>query len=236
MKIAKKALVVTGLLAGAYLTVGLVAKDLPSALSAQDDTWANPLGGLSRGTPAFADDYGSDLMQLAQASQPRPSGQLSAMGPPVRSLSDFGPGPFAMLLPPPAPGLLTDSPAPMMGHNPDFALPPARIVCEEGINRIAALAAYIKSKLRLQGAQKDNWSKIEQAAGPMIEKMHEACDTLPNGPSAPLTMLAMLSFAGKQASARAEFLIAVSDPAQAFYDSLSTEQRELLNRAPPPMF
>jgi hypothetical protein len=228
MKIAKKSLVGMGLLAGAFLTVGVVARDPSSVLGAQKDIWAVAPGGNSRGTSDFAGDYRSEW---AQVLSPRPGGPGNVIGPPGGSLRNLDSGPLDMDFPPPPQGLLPGWPGPMMGHGPHFALPPARTICEERINRISALAGYIKSKLRLQGVQKDNWSKIELAAEPTIEKMREACGSLPNDASAPPTMPTMILFGGKEASARAEFLSVISKPAQAFYDSLSTEQREMLNRA-----
>lgn len=232
------------LLATASLAVAAVASAVTRAPDVLGTTVpvAKDQARLSSGvTPVVAEDYGSTLVELAQAVRPPPPEQgLDRPGPmPQRMGGIFGGAgrqsygqrgsgspPFPPMDGPPGP-----FPAPAEMGPP----PPDRRACEEGINLHAAVAGYIKSKLRLQGAQKDAWLKIEQAADPAVEKMHEACALLPIEAGGPLPLPVMIDLAEKQASARAQFLQAIRGPVQALYDTLSADQRTALN-PPPPMF
>jgi hypothetical protein len=94
------------------------------------------------------------------------------------------------------------------------------------------LQAYLKSKFRLQGSQKQAWQKIEEAAEPALESMHELCAQLPDRIAGPPATPDMLDFVEKQLSARAAVLRAIREPVRAFY-SLSPEQRAVLQPPPP---
>jgi LTXXQ motif family protein len=149
----------------------------------------------------------------------------------------FGPHP----LDPPMP----DGHAPMWhlpGPPPAFAgriphreprLSPRR-ACEDGIHRNAALVGYLKSKLRLQGPQKDAWQKIEQAAEPAVESMYQLCAQLPDRMVGPAPMPRMIELAEKQLSARAAVLLAILEPARSLYELLSADQRAEFELLPPP--
>jgi hypothetical protein len=146
---------------------------------------------------------------------------------------------------PPSPSLMMNfprgvpfppGPGPMIFHGPmrpDGTMEPPRRECLENIHRHSALAGYLKSKLRLQESQKEAWRKIEEAAGPALEAMQALCDQLPDVLGAPPTMPDMIDFAEKQNSARAAFLRAIRDPFRALYDTLTAEQRALLQLPPP---
>ncbi len=74
----------------------------------------------------------------------------------------------------------------------------------------------------------------EQAADPVVEKMHQICASLPAEPTTPPNFLAMLQVQTKQLAAQAEFLQVIAQPVRALYDALSTDQRAILDRPPMP--
>jgi hypothetical protein len=147
-------------------------------------------------------------------------------------LPDFGPpGPDAAFR---GAAPLAPPYGPMFGGPPIPPMGPGRPGCDERIDRQAAVTGYLKSKLRLQGAQMDAWQKIEQAAQPVVEKMREICASLPLEPGAPPALPTTLETLEKQLSVHAEFVHAIRGPVQALYDTLSPQQRAVLDR--PPMF
>jgi LTXXQ motif family protein len=195
---------------------------------------AQVIGGNYRGDKSFA-------IELAQADGP-------SSFPPTMSFPrgvPLPPGPSPMMNPrgvplPPGPGpMIFDGPmifGGMRPHGPmrpDGTMEPPRRECLEDIHRHSAMAGYLKSKLRLRESQKEAWRKIEEAAGPALEDMQALCDQLPDLMGAPPTMPDMIDFAEKQNSARAAFLRSIRDPFRALYDSLTAEQRALLQLPPP---
>jgi hypothetical protein len=96
--------------------------------------------------------------------------------------------------------------------------------CQENVDRYTAIAGYLKSKFRPQGSQKQTWQKIEEAAEPALESMHELCAQLPDRMAGPPATPDMLDFVEKQLSAHAAVLRAIREPVRAFYDSLSPEK------------
>jgi hypothetical protein len=108
-----------------------------------------------------------------------------------------------------------------------------RAACNDDIDRHAALSGYLKSKLRLQGAQKDAWQKIEVAAGPAVETLRTLCDELPQSPAARPSMPDAIAFGEKQLAAKAAFLRAIRDPLRALYETLSPDQRAALEPPAP---
>ncbi len=172
-------------------------------------------------------DHSGTLVQLAQASRPHMPGP-GRRPPDV----DFNMQP---LRGPMTPGVRpTGGPLPMAMHAPPGPLPPNRAACEEDINRSAAMAGYIKSKLQLQGSQKDAWRKIEEAAEPAVEKLRQTCALLPVGMSPPPSLPEAIDLAAKQFAIRAAFLQAISGPVHALYETLSSDQRAALSPPPPP--
>lgn len=216
------------------LAAGLVAAGISVAVhAAAKDGGPLPAKDQAR-VPANAamvkgEDYGTDLVQLAQATRPQPpqgenrrppGGPDESAAPPFHRMTGppsepFGPPPFAM-------------PGP---HGP---MPFTRAGCEEDINRHAAMAGYIRSKLNLQGTQKEAWRKIEEAAEPAVTKLHQVCAQLPVNAGPPSALPDAIEFGAKRAAARAEFLQAVSGPVRALYDTLSPDQRAALVPPMPP--
>jgi hypothetical protein len=155
--------------------------------------------------------------RLAQAAGPLPGGpdpfHSSPAGP-----EPVAPGPFEL----PHPGM----PPFMGGAFPLHGAP--RLSCEEAIDRHAAMAGYVKSRLRLNADQKVTWQKIEQAAEPAIDKMRDICAQLPSRMIGPPAVPEAIDFLEKELSARVELLRAVREPIRALYDGLSADQRAAL--------
>ena len=122
--------------------------------------------------------------------------------------------------------------------SPGLAPPPpmlsARQACEEDIARRAALAGYLGAKMRLQGAQKEAWQNIINAAAPAVEALYGLCAELPERSTARPSMPDTISYAEKRLSAAAEFLRVIREPLRALYETLSADQRAALDSPPPP--
>lgn len=176
-----------------------------------------------------SEDYGTALVQLAQAARPQPP-QGEGRRPPGGPDESDAP-PFHLMMGPPAGPF---GPPPFAMPGPHGPMPFTRAGCEEDINRHAAMAGYIRSKLNLQGNQKEAWRKIEEAAEPAVTKLHQVCTQLPVNAGPPSALPDAIEFAAKQASARAEFLQAVSGPVRALYDTLTPDQRAALLPPMPP--
>ncbi len=235
MKSPVKALIIaTSLIAVTAATAGFLSPSGARAIASALRNEVIRAKDSSRIAQVIVGNYRGDksvAIELAQADGP-PS------FPPTMSLPrgvPLPPGPSPMMnfprgLPfPPGSG-------PMIFHGPmrpDGTIESPRRECLENIHRHSALAGYLKSKLRLQESQKEAWRKIEDAAGPALEAMQALCDQLPDLLGAPPTMPDMIDFSEKQNSARAAFLRAVRDPFRALYDSLTAEQRALLQLPPP---
>jgi hypothetical protein len=130
---------------------------------------------------------------------------------------------------PPPPGPVPAMPGPMHGMPPA----PGPAMCHEDISRHGAMAGYLKSKLRLQRSQWDAWQKLEQAADGAVEELRAVCDQIvANTAPAPDAMKAF-ELAERRLTAQSAFLRAIRDPLRAFYDTLSAEQKSILQ--PPPM-
>jgi LTXXQ motif family protein len=157
----------------------------------------------------------SGLIELAQAGPmhgPHPFPPGAGMGP--------GMGPDG----PPPRGL-----AALFGRGEP---PSPRQLCEEHINFGLAHAAYLKGKLRLQGNQKDAWQKLEQAAEPAVERMREACSQLPTQMGGTASLPERIDLMARQLAVRTEFLQAIREPLRAVYDTLTPDQRAVLDRPP----
>jgi hypothetical protein len=133
------------------------------------------------------------------------------------------------------PGRMAPGASPMFFDGPmrpEVWIESPQAKCEENVDRYGAIAGYLKRKFRPQGSQKQAWQKIEEAAEPAIESMHELCARFPDPMAEPLATPEMLDFVEKQLSARAAVLRAIREPVRAFYDSLSAEQRAVLQPSP----
>jgi LTXXQ motif family protein len=113
---------------------------------------------------------------------------------------------------------------------------PTRGACEDDIKRRAAMADYLKSKLQLLGTQSEAWKKMEDAATPIRTKMYDACKFLPDNLTDASTLPSTMDFLEKQLSVQTELVHAIAQPVRAFYDTLSPDQRAILDRAPPQIF
>lgn len=129
-----------------------------------------------------------------------------------------------VMVPPPGPGLW-GPPRPLLR-------PPQ--ACLEEINRQAAFAGYLKSKLQLHGDQKEAWRRIEDAAEPAVDALRAACTQMPDHLDAQPSALELIDAAERLMTARASFLRAVRDPVQHLYDLLSPDQRAALTPPPHP--
>jgi hypothetical protein len=157
-----------------------------------------------------------------------------AKGPPLIHLAQAGLN--ACSMPPPMP----DGPPPL-AVPPPFHMPPegplpqtGRAACEERAHFNSALVGYYKSKLRLEGAQREAWAKLEQAADAGIEKLHAACDALPVDADAPLNVLETLDIIVRQNTADLEFVAGLREPLRALYEALTPKQQRLLLPPAPP--
>ena len=196
------------------------AQGLEMAAQMPKDQSRLPSKDMSGGTV----DYADSLLELAQMSKPP---MLWRSGPPMPPFAADGPlgagqRGFEPHFGPPA------GPPPMRPIAAD------RRACGETIDRAAGMAGYLKSKLNMDGPQKEAWAKIEQAAEPVVVKMRQICATLPDEPDAPPNFPAVITLADRQFAVRAEFVRAILGPAKALYDMLSPEQRAILDRPPPP--
>ena len=117
------------------------------------------------------------MSQFAQAMIPPPNLPQGAV--PGAMLAQFGPPPIFGL-----PGAAGIPGQPGMA-SPPLPPPAPRLICEEAVHRIAAMTAYLHSKLRLQGDQEVAWLKIGQAAEPSLQKLRDLCGQLPSQPTPP---------------------------------------------------
>jgi LTXXQ motif family protein len=158
-----------------------------------------------------------------------------AMGQPWDRPGAGAPGALPVQYGPPiadAPGL--SGPLGRFGFGrPPGPLPSPRNACEERVNRLMAVTAYLKSKMHLQAEQKIAWQKIEQAAEPNVEKIRDLCGQLPSQTAQPPNVLELVDLGAKHMAARAELLHAVQAPLQALYETLTPDQRAILAIAPP---
>jgi hypothetical protein len=113
---------------------------------------------------------------------------------------------------------------------------PTRGACEDDIKRRVAIADYLKSKLQLAGAQSEAWKTMENAANPVRMKMYDACKLLPENLSDAPTLPNTMSVLEKQLLVQAELVQAIAGPLRTLYDTLSPDQRAVLDRAPPQIF
>lgn len=225
MRISVTALVLAAGLAAAGISVAVhaAARD-GGPLPAKDQARVPSNAALVQ-----SEDYGTALVQLAQAARPQPpqgEGRRPPGGP-----DESGAPPFHRMMGPPSEPF---GPPPFMMPGPHGPMPFTRVGCEEDINRHAAMAGYIRSKLNLQGTQKEAWRKIEEAAEPAVIRLRQVCTQLPVNAGPPSALPDAIEFAAKRAAARAEFLQAVSGPVRALYDTLSPDQRAALVPPMPP--
>ena len=124
---------------------------------------------------------------------------------------------------------------------PPFALfeegPPAspRAACEGRIHIEAGMRAFLRSRLALEPAQSEGWSRMEAAVAPLDQRARELCARLPGEPSERASAPDRLSLAERQLALRAEMMRALEEPFRSFYETLKPAQRAVLDRIPGPM-
>jgi LTXXQ motif family protein len=139
-----------------------------------------------------------------------------------------GPGPLPRIPLPPA-GI---APTGLLGRAPPPLSP--RQACEEEIARGAAFVAYLKVKVRLQGAQQEAWENLANTAAPAVQRLYDGCAELPERIAARPSMPDAISFAEKRFAAAAELFRVISKPLYTLYEMLSPDQRAVLDPPPPP--
>lgn len=131
----------------------------------------------------------------------------------------FLPGPFGMG-------------GPGMG-GPGGALPSPRALCEGRIHVGAAIRAHLRSRLKLDaGPQREAWAKMEALVEPLDLRARELCLALPGEIAAPPAAPDKLAFAEQQLTLRLEMIRLLQTPFREFYQTLSPEQRAVLDRPP----
>jgi hypothetical protein len=147
-------------------------------------------------------------------------------------LEDVPPAPDAFGRMPHPPGGIDSMGAP--GLAPPRPEPSPRQACEEDIAGRAVLAGYLGAKMRLQGAQKEAWQNVINAAAPAVEALYGLCAELPERIAAQPSVPDAILYAQKRLSAAAEFLRVIREPFRALYETLSADQRAALVPPPPP--
>lgn len=104
--------------------------------------------------------------------------------------------------------------------------------CEGRIHLEAGIRAHLRSRLRLDAGQREAWSKMEALVEPIDLRARELCAALPADIAAPPAAPDKLAFAEKQLGLRLEMVKALQAPFREFYQTLTAEQRAVLDRPP----
>jgi LTXXQ motif family protein len=99
--------------------------------------------------------------------------------------------------------------------------------CEERLAWRAAMRAYTEAKLNLTPEQRPLWDKLQSAAQSEEQKERQLCETLKPGGDA--TLLDRLDRMQQFLSTRLEALQSAKPSAQALYQALTPEQREIID-------
>ena len=108
-------------------------------------------------------------------------------------------------------------------------MPPDQM-CKERFAREAGFLAYLGAKLELAGQQQPLWDTYQKAMTDSAAKQRQTCLDNVVSPHENLTALERRDRAEKLLTARLDGLRATRQPLEALYQSLSPEQRELLDR------
>jgi hypothetical protein len=165
---------------------------------------------------------GAAISSCAPATQP----PATAMAPPI---GDHGgsPGLFDAdtLIPFASPG---------PGYGSGESGLPSRTLCFDEIAREAGLRNYIAAKLNLSAPQRVLWQRLEKAAVSGADTRRKACANLPvTAPPALPPLPIVMTHEKALLAARLAELIEVQSALAAVYDSLSVEQRAVLDRPRP---
>jgi hypothetical protein len=77
---------------------------------------------------------------------------------------------------------------------------------------------------------------MEDAANPVRMEMFDACKLLPDHLSDAPTLPRTMEILEKQLSVQTKLVHAIAGPLRTLYDTLSPDQRAILDRAPPQIF
>lgn len=150
------------------------------------------------------------------------------------------PPPFGPLLPPPSFGALPippfglDTARLLSAGTPSLAVAAPRDACLNEIAAEAALHAYVVAKLTLTDAQEPLWQRLEAAFRKGAEARRKTCESLPATVEAPPPSLPRaMAIERDMLTARLAELQEVQPALTPLYDSLSPEQRSVLERQEP---
>ncbi len=104
--------------------------------------------------------------------------------------------------------------------------------CEGRIHIEAGIRAHLRSRLKLDSGQREAWARMEALVEPIDLRARELCATLPAEVAAPPAAPDKLAFAEKQIGLRLEMVKALQAPLREFYQTLTAEQRAVLDRPP----
>ena len=161
---------------------------------------------------------GAAISSCVAATQP----PAPAMAPPI---GDHGgsPGLFDA-------GTLIPFVSPGPGYGPSESGLPSRALCLDAIAREAGLRNYMAAKLNLTAPQRVLWQRLEKAAVSGADTRRKACANLPvTAPPALPTLPIVMTQEKALLAARLAELIEVQPALAAVYDSLSAEQRVVLD-------
>jgi hypothetical protein len=118
----------------------------------------------------------------------------------------------------------------MMGstpHGPGFS-PQAH--CLDDLARQAGFLGYLEARLNLGDAQVSLWQRLEEAAKSAAATQRKTCASLPaSAETKPPTLPQRLKDEKQMLAARLAMVMAIQPPLVALYDSLSPEQRAILD-------
>jgi len=173
---------------------------------------------MERWLPALGVAVGLGLMTVAMVAEGQPAPEPSA---PEAVSPAAGPGP--------------DGGGPRMRHGWGrhgqggfWTLAPEQR-CKEGYAREAGFLAYLGAKLDLTAPQQPLWDKYHQAMLDSAGKQRQVCLDNAGAPQADVTALARRDHMEKFLTARLDALHATRAPLEALYQSLTPEQRALLD-------
>lgn len=107
-----------------------------------------------------------------------------------------------------------------------------KALCEGRIHIEAGIRAHLRSRLKLDASQREAWTRMEALVEPIDLRARELCATLPAEAAGPPAAPDKLAFAERQLGLRLEMMKALQTPFREFYQTLSAEQRAVLDRPP----
>jgi hypothetical protein len=105
-----------------------------------------------------------------------------------------------------------------------------RAMCDEQVARRAGFRAYIKVRLNLKPEQMTAWSAFEKAADDVTAKEIARCAALPAEVKTPPTFIDRMSMREEAMKTRLAAMEAVKPSMLALYNTLTPEQKVVLDR------